>query len=369
MRSAVLAFSAAILLAACRGPSADVPYPVPPLPDGAPPPPADTEAARAAAVAGDADALAALSSVPGSGSSHPLDGIDADLGISARAGSVGSHNLLARRVAEDVPSAQFEYARLLLEGVVSLGIQPELALAVQYLTRAAAGGSDDARYALCLGYLHGFELGGVLFDAHVSEQQEDAFAVCSELATSGHPGALVVMGDVFRYGLAGREPDGAAAFRWYAIPAGADPPYVDGLLAMAEMLQDPVEGGPAENQQEAIRLLQRALLAGSTHAALRLAAFFEGGPELFRDHATAFRVWSMADDRGMVVGAWGLARSFRCGIGTSPSDVEHDYWLSRARAASGTSDVLGYTSGELVYRLGCSPLNPVLVAPVPGARR
>ena len=269
-----------------------------------------------------------------------LDQIYDDAGVLASSGDEQAYAVIEYGVDRGDLSALLHYGRFLLAGASALGLAPEPELAARYLLRAEAQGSIPAGLDLCRGHVSGW----AGYRPHVPPP--GPVALCERMAGRGDLEAIVLSGDVFRDGI-GVEPDLVRAVNYYVLAAEADSGA--GFHRLGLLAQNGVPGVEPD-LGEAAQMFANAVYRGEMDGLLPATALLEWGPPGVADPVRAFRVWELAWQHGSAIGAWGIARAFRCGIGVSASEVEAAYWVAQASSADIPSP-----DGQAFFEGGCLP--------------
>lgn len=118
--------------------------------------------------------------------------------------SAGRASDLVRKAKHGDPSAQLEYARLLM--TTGNGVKQNWDKAVEMLQRASDGGNHDADWELGLLYEHG---------NHVVKDESRAYALYKSSADAGSPIGLYLVAHCYQHGIAVTE-DHAVSDSLYA---------------------------------------------------------------------------------------------------------------------------------------------------------
>ena len=255
-------------------------------------------------------------------SEEVLDRVYDQASVLAFSGDEPAYEILVAGVRSGDRSALFRYGEFLLSGASAFNFNPQPENALRSLLRAQGLGSEMAAEFLCEGFIYGWD------GYRPVLPPPGGRALCEANARTGAPDAVRLLGDLHRLGV-DQPPEPHQAFQFYLVAGSAGSGRA--MYEIGRLAQSGVEGIPPD-LRAASGYFIRAVQYGEPLGLMPAITLLETGPPGVGDLVQAFTLWEQAWDQGLVAGAWGMSRAFRCGLGVSVSPVESRYWTDVASA-------------------------------------
>ena len=186
-------------------------------------------------------------------------------------------------------------------------------------------------------YEEGNPLAGLLLELYTRRDSEQSAAWAAknvenkvvaliENLAGDNTSAQVVLGTIYRYGLAGLQSDNALALKWFQKAA-------DGGSAMAQVtvytIYSSGDGGPLNNEL-AHRWLMKAAEQGDARAQTILGTNYRSGSGVERSDEEAARWFRKAAEGGSRLAQYNLALMYESGRGVPLDEAEALVWFENA---------------------------------------
>jgi TPR repeat protein len=254
---------------------------------------------EAAALGGDADAMAMLGSWYWGGTTEVAQDVTRGLQLledaAAKGSSLGRFNL-GVAICDENPHRSSELWRL-----------------------AADSGMAEAQYNLGVNYMYGYG---------VEQNEKTAVLLIEQAAAQDHPEALCFIAVTHAVGDLGKTKDLNKAFSYYERAARINHP--DGLFNLSHFYEEGIGGAP-ENKQYAVILLQAASAQGHLPAQYNLGRCYYYGIGVEKDLKKAIDTWTVTAEEGYPAAQFYLGGCYYSGNGVPKDDTKaKELWEAAA---------------------------------------
>ncbi len=226
------------------------------------------------------------------------------------------------------PGAMLDLATLYRQGV---GVRYNAARAVLLLKKAAAAGAKDGMYRLGFAYTIGED---------IPKDVPKGIGWLKEAAKRHHQRAAVMLANIYD-GLHGSEYiDKPEALHWLLL-AAADP-LVKAHIFYRIGLAYKTGEGTERDLHAAFEYFEQGAKAGDKDAAQALADAYRFGWGVAQQPVKSLRFTRLASSWGRDKSSFYMAEHYRCGIGTKPDAALSLIWLDRAIAQGNLDAMLSY---------------------------
>lgn len=245
---------------------------------------------EAAALGGNADAMAMLGSWYWSGTTEVAQDVKRGMKLledsAAKGSSLGRFNL-GVAICDENPQRSSELWKL-----------------------AADSGMPEAQFNLGVNYMYGYG---------IEQNEEASVALIEQAAAQDHPEALCFIASSYAIGQLGKTKDLNTAFSFYERAAKVNHP--DGLFNLSHFYEEGIGGAP-ENKQYAVILLQAASAQGHLPAQYNLGRCYAYGIGVEKDMNKAVDAWTVAAEAGYPAAQFYLGGCYYSGNGVTKDDAK-----------------------------------------------